>query len=81
VTVVKSVFFSVKSHMVGGIGTASGTGGEVKRAPANLAKLEPASISDPERVEEEKARSLSDPDPDELSEPETDVDRTFIFLL
>ena len=57
-----------------------GTGGEVKRAPANLAKLEPISSSDPERVEEEKARSLSDPDP-ELSEPEVDVDRTFIFLL
>ena len=74
------VFFSV-SHSLGGMGTASGTGGEVKRAPANFAKLEAISSSDPERVEEEKARSLSEPDPDELSEPDVEVDRTLFFLL
>jgi hypothetical protein len=55
---------------LGGIGTASGTGGEVNRAPANLFSL---SVKP-----EEENRSLSEP---ELSEPDVEAERTFIFLL
>ena len=60
------------SHSLGGIGAASGTGGEVNRAPANFVSL---SVK---LVPEDENRSLSEP---ELSEPEVEVDRTFIFLL